>query len=154
MKILVPLLAVLGLLLGTSARAAGDGEEHHPHHLAVAFGAARYDNNFSEFLGLDYVNYRPDGWGVGGFYEEVHGDFDLQVWGILFSKKFGHGFKFNFGPGIERKIKKDKLLAIARFQLGYDWHFGHWSIGPIATVDLIESGNTTWYVGAAVGYGW
>ena len=59
-----------------------------------------------------------------------------------------------FGPGVERKLDKDKTLVLFRLQGGYDWHFGDWSLGPVATIDLIEDGNTTYYAGIAVGYGW
>ena len=135
-----------------NVQAAEDG--HHPHHFALAAGMAWHDSKNSEFIGADYIYSWENGWGVGGFYEEVDGDFDLQVIGLLFSRNFKSGWKFIFGPGVERKLDKDKSLALFRLQTGYDWHFGDWSLGPVATIDLIEDGNTTYYAGIAVGYGW
>ncbi len=142
-------------LWGPPVWAAEEGADgHHPHHVALATGIAWQDSKNSVYLGADYVYSWPSGWGVGGFYEEVDGDFDLQVIGLLFSRKIGHGWKFNFGPGMERKIKKNKNLLLFRLQGGYDWHSGHWSWGPQLTVDLIEDGHTTTYVGFSIGYGW
>ena len=132
--------------------AAEDG--HHPHHAALATGVSWHDSKSSVYLGADYVYSWENGWGVGGFYEEVNGDFDLQVIGLLVSRNFHNGWKFNFGPGVERKLDKDKTLALFRLQAGYDWHSGSWSWGPQLTVDLIEDGNTTYYAGFSVGYGW
>ena len=152
MKLITVALSLVLWLAACPIQAAEDG--HHPNHMAVATGAARYKNDWSAYIGIDYIRSRPDGWGVGGFYEEVDGDFDLQVIGLLFSKNFHNGWKFNFGPGLERKIKKDKYLAVFRSQVGYDWHSGQWSWGPQLTLDLIEDGNSTWYAGISLGYGW
>ena len=151
--LLILICLCLALTAPGNSLAAEDGE-HHSNHLAFGGGYAENNNKGSGYYGLDYINYRPDGWGVGGFYEEVDGDFDLQVIGLLFSRKWDSGWKFNFGPGIERKLEKDKYLALLRLQTGYDWHSGHWSWGPAATLDLIEDGNSTWYLGFVVGYGW
>ena len=151
-------LTFAGVVLASCSQpiwAADAGAEgHHPHHAALATGIAWQNSKSSAYLGADYVYSWPDGWGIGAFYEEVNGDFDLQVIGLLFSRKFGHGWKFNFGPGMERKIKKNKNLYLVRFQVGYDWHAGHWSWGPQLTVDWIEDDNTTTYLGFSVGYGW
>ena len=65
----------------------------------------------------------------------------------MISRKFHNGWKINFGPGVERKLDKDKTLALFRLQSGYDWHSGSWSWGPHLTVDLIEDDNTTYYAG-------
>lgn len=140
------------LLQSTGVNAAGGA--HHPHHIALATGIAWYDSKNSAYLGADYVYSWENGWGIGGFYEEVDGDFDLQVIGLLFSHNFHNGWKLNFGPGIEHKLKKNKNLTLFRVQTGYDWHSGSWSWGPQLTADLIEDDNTTYSAGFSVGYGW
>ena len=147
-------LLLIALLFTAVPVQASETEGHGHHHVAVGTGAVWLKSKSSVYLGVDYIYSWNERWGAGAYYEEVSGDFDLQVWGLLFNRKFGDGWKFNFGPGIERKIKKDKTLLLFRTQLGYDWHKGHWSFGPVVTVDLIEDGNTTYYAGVAVGYGW
>ena len=144
------------LLLGCTwtfdAVAAGEGG--HRHHVGAAAGYARHENENSTFVGLDYV-YRFGGgpWAAGVFYEEVFGDFDLQAWGVTGGYFFSNGFKLGAGIGAEYKIKKDKTLALVHITAGYDWHFGNWSVGPVATVDFIENGSQTYYLGLSAGYG-
>lgn len=150
-RLLIILYLVFSLLSFGVSAAEGD---HHPHHVALATGIAWYDSKNSVYLGADYVYSWENGWGVGGFYEEVNGDFELQVIGLLISRNFHNGWKLNFGPGVEHKIEKNKNLALFRVQTGYGWHSGGWSWGPDLTVDLIEDGNTTYYAGFSVGYGW
>ena len=146
-------LLLIGSLLPGLAAAAEDGK-HHPHHVALATGIAWYDSKTSAYLGADYIYSWSKAWGVGAYYEGVSGDFELQVIGLLFARKFPSGWKFNFGPGVERKLVEGKDLLTFRLQTGYDWHSGHWGWGPQFTVDLIEDGNTTYYLGFSVGYGW
>ena len=156
-KAIVSLFALpLGLTATNICMAAHDSyvDNHHPHHLALATGISWHDSKNSAYVGADYVHSWENGWGVGVFYEEVSGDFDLQVIGLLISRNFQNGWKLNFGPGVEHKLKKNKNLALFRLQTGYDWHSRHWSWGPQLTVDLIEDGNTTYYAGFSVGYGW
>ena len=129
-------------------------EVHQPHHLALAGGVGWHDSEDSAFLGIDYFYAVSNSWGLGAFYEEVNGDFDLQAWGVLAKASWGHGFSFAFGPGYEYKLAKDKTLFLFRLQGGYSWHFGSWSVGPVITADLIEDGNSTYYAGFTVGYGW
>ena len=110
---------ILGLVATPITWAAEDSHEGNHHHIALATGISWHDSKNSVYLGADYVYSRENGWGMGGFYEEVNGDFDLQVIGLLFSRNFHNGWKFNFGPGVERKLKKNKNLALFRLQTGY-----------------------------------
>ena len=149
---LVAIMLLLPVLMGIPpSQAADDG--HHPHHLAILGGVAEQNSEQSGYIGLDYSYRISDKWALGGFYEEVSGDFDLQVWGLFGMRYFESGWKIGAGPGIERKIKKDKLLGLLRLTGGYDWHFGKWSIGPVATYDLIETGENTSYLGLSFGFG-
>jgi len=144
---------LIGLLLELSAVAAIAADDHHPHHAAVATGAAWHGNESSSFIGVDYVYSFSSGITAGAFYEEVRGDFDLQAWGVLVGTSFDNGFKISAGPGAEYKLKKKKTLLLFRTTAGYDWHFGSWSLGPVVSYDLIEDESNTLYLGVAVGYG-
>ena len=148
-------LILIGLMCigwsGLSAHSAED--DHHPHHVAVAGGAAWHDDKNSAYLGADYVYSFQSGYTAGAFYEEVSGDFDLQAWGVLFGKNFSNGLKFSAGPGAEYKLKKKKTLRLVRTMAGYDWHFGNWSVGPVVSYDFIEDESNTVYMGVAVRFG-
>ena len=63
-----------------------------------------------------------------------------------------HSLRFIAGPGVEFTEKKNKFA----FRLGVSYLFslgGHWSLGPEAFLDLIETGENTWLLGVAIGYG-
>ena len=144
----------LCLLVFVSASSAASEEIHSTNHLAIAGGVGWHDSESSVFLGMDYVRSVSKLWGLGAFYEEVNGDFDLQAWGLLAKASWENGLSFAFGPGYEYKLAKDKTLFLFRLQGGYSWHSGSWSFGPVVTADLIEDGNSTFYAGFTVGYGW
>jgi len=140
------------VLLGSVSVIAAENE-HHPHHVGIAAGAARHDGKNSGFLGLDYTYRFPSDFAATVFYEEVRGNFDIQVFGVSFGKYFDNGWKAATGPGIETKLKNDKNLFLWHVTAGYDWHRGNWSFGPIATIDFIEDASNTFYLGFGVGYG-
>ena len=150
-QLLIALPILCSAFLSTVALAAEGG--HHPHHIAVVGGIAYHDSEESGYLGVEYSYRFSDRWSLGGFYEEVSGDFDLQVLGLVANRHFTSGWKIGAGPGIERKIKKNKDLLLLRLTGGYDWHLGNWSVGPTATYDVIEAGESTGYLGIAVGIG-
>jgi len=150
---LIPIFfLVLAVVFMITPSFAADGS-HHKHHVAVAGGLARNNDQSSGYLGVDYV-YRFSGpWAAGVFYEEVSGDFDIRAWGLTFGRYFDSGWKIGAGPGAEYKFKKNKTLALFHVSGGYDWHMGNWSIGPVATLDFIEGGEQTYYLGMSIGYG-
>ena len=145
------LLALAGSL-GASGAVAAEGERH-PHHVAVATGGAWHGSETSAFLGLDYAYTFENGYSAAIFIEQVRGDFDLAAYGLSFGKFFDNGFKFGTGPGFETKLKNDKTLFLWHVTVGYDWHFGSWSIGPVASYDFIEDASNTQYLGISIGYG-
>lgn len=128
-------------------------EGHHPHHVAIGYGYARHGSKDSDFVGVDYVYTFPSNITVGGYYEDVRGEFNIQAFGIEFGKKYASGFKFSFGPGVETKLKDDKNLLLFRTKVGFDWHHNRFSYGPFVSYDLIEDATDTLYLGVAVGYG-
>ena len=148
-------LALLTLVVGAgyvpAAFAAADGS--HPHHVAAAVGVARHNGKNSEFWGADYAYTFSNKVYVLGFYEQVRGEFNISAFGVLVGKHFGHGWKAAIGPGVETKLKSGKNLALLRTTIGYDWHNGSWSYGPVLNYDVIEDASDTLYLGFAVGYG-
>jgi hypothetical protein len=130
------------------------GENSHTHHTAIAGGVAWHDSKTSSYVGIDYIYRFKNNWGLGVFYEEVSGDFDVQAWGVSAGRFFDNGFKIGGGIGAEHKIKKNKTLGLVHLTTGYDWHRGNWTYGPIATLDFIEGGEQTYYLGFSLGYGW
>ena len=142
--------AVLALCLASPAWSADDA---HPHHIAAATGGAWHSGKSSVYFGLDYVYRFQNDFAVGVFIENVSGDFDLRAYGLTFGKFFSNGWKLGIGPGIEKKLKENKTLFLIHVTAGFDWHVGNWSIGPVASYDFIENNSNTFYLGAAVGYG-
>jgi len=144
--------AAASLFIGMAPLAISAGNEH-PHHIGIATGVARHHNENSAYLGVDYVYRFKNDYAAGVFFENVSGDFDLRAYGLMFGKYFANGFKVAAGPGVEKKIKKDKTLLLFHLSGGYDWHVDRWSIGPVATIDFIEDNSQTYYLGFGVGYG-
>ena len=68
-------------------------EVHQTHHLALAGGVGWHKSEDSAFLGIDYFYTVSNSWGLGAFYEEVNGDFNLQAWGVLAKVSWGHGVR-------------------------------------------------------------
>jgi len=143
--------AALGLLqLSVPAYAE---ENAHPHHVAVATGGAWNGSESSVFLGADYAYRFKNNFGAAIFLERVSGDFELLAYGISGGYFFDNGWKIAAGPGVEKKLKKNKTLLLFHVTTGYDWHIGNWSVGPVATYDFIENNTNTLYLGVSAGYG-
>lgn len=145
-KQLVAIIA--GVVTITSAVAAD-----HPHHVAVGTGGAWHDGKSSAYLGVDYAYTFDNGWSAAVFTEQVRGDFDIAAYGIAVGRFFESGWKFSTGPGMETKLKSNKNLFLWHVNVGYDWHIGNWSVGPMASFDYIEDASNTVYLGVSLGYG-
>ena len=102
MALAVGLLAVLP---AETSIAVEDG--HHPHHIAIAGGAARHNDENSGYLGVDYTYRFKNDYLVGAFAEEVSGDFNIRAFGLIFGRYFGDGWKVGTGPGVETKLKNN-----------------------------------------------
>ncbi len=149
---------VLVVLVGSGLLAApppalSADDNHHPHHVAIAGGVARHGNENSSYIGADYVYTFRNGYSAAVFVEQVRGDFNISAFGAAFGKFFDSGWKAFTGPGIETKLKNDKNLFLWHMTVGYDWHSGGWSFGPLAGYDFIEDASNTVYLGFSVGYG-
>ena len=138
-------------LLCLPSLAAEDGA--HPHHLAGTLGAGHHNGKNSEFWGADYAYTFSNDVYLAGFYEQVRGEFNIGAWGVQVGQRFDNGWRVAIGPGVETKLKTGKNLLLVRATVGYDWHRGNWSYGPILSYDAIEDVSNTVYLGLAVGYG-
>ena len=137
----------------TAPSLAAEGEGHHRHHVSVSGGLAINDSKTSGFVGVDYFYRFGEQWAAGVFFEEVSGDFEVRAWGFTVGRHFNSGWKVGAGAGAEYKFDKDQTLGLVHISAAYDWHRGNWTIGPTATIDFIEGGHQTYYLGLAVGYG-
>lgn len=133
------------------ALAADDG--NRPQHLAATAGIARHNGKHSEFWGVDYAYTFSNQVYLLGFYEQVRGEFDISAYGLQVGKRFGSRWSVGVGPGIETKLKSGEKLALLRTTIGYGWHRGSWSYGPILSYDIIEDVSDTLYLGFTVGFG-
>lgn len=153
-----PLLALLLALAPTGALADDDahgGHDDHRHHLAVALGGA-FKNEAPKsalFVGVDYEYRINPTWGVGGYYEETIGDFDLQALGLLVYVHPTDGLKLAVGLAVERKFGTTKDKALVRLMAAYDWHVGQVTMGPMVAWDLIEDQTNVVYAGFGLGFG-
>lgn len=153
-------VAILALVLAPGPAAADDdahagGHDPHHHHLAVAGGAAfkAEKPKSAWFLGVDYEYRFNPKIGLGGYYEETLGDFNLQALGIMLFFHPTESLKLAAGGGVERKLGGGHDKALIRFQVAYDFHAGQVTYGPMAAWDLIEDQSNVVYVGFGVGFG-
>ena len=151
------LLLASVLLAAATPAVAADGGHHDPHHhhLAVAGGVAHKAEKPKSawFLGVDY-EYRLNATvGLGAYYEETLGDFDLQALGVMLFVHPTDGLKLGVGAAVERKFGESKNKALIRLQVAYDFHAGSVTYGPMAAWDLIEDQSNVVYVGFGVGFG-
>ena len=147
----VALLCVAWACIAVAPAAAEEGA--HPHHIAISTGIGSHGSKTSGYLGLDYAYTFGNGISAAVFVEQVRGDFDLNAYGLAVGKSFSNGWKMSTGPGVETKLKNNKKLFLWHFDVGYDWHFGNWSVGPIASFDFIDDASNTTYLGVSIGYG-
>ena len=91
--------------------------------------------------------------GIGAYYEETYGDFELGAAGVLLVAHPVGGLKLGLGGGLERKLAGGKKKALIKTLVGYDFHVGKLSIGPMAALDFIEDHTHVFYAGIALGIG-
>ena len=144
---------IVVFLTSPVAPVSAEDQERHRHHIGVAGGATFHGSESAAYLGFDYVYTFDNGYAAAVFVEQVRGDFDLAAYGLSFGKFFSNGWKVATGPGIETKLKEEKNLFLWHFTAGYDWRFGRWTVGPVASYDYIEDASNTAYFGLGVGYG-
>ena len=150
-----PLLALAFLAIPAPVPAADDGHADHRHHLAVAGGVAYKAEKPKSawFLGLDYEYRLNPTLGLGAYYEETLGDFDLQALGVMLFVHPTDGLKLGVGAAVERKFGENKRKALIRLKAAYDFHAGSVTWGPMAAWDLIEDQSNVVYVGIGIGFG-
>ena len=153
-RTIFPALTLAILALANPLRAADAGHHDHHHHVAVAGGGAFKGEKPKSawFLGLEYEYRFNPKFGIGVYYEETLGDFDLQAFGGLLIWHPTSGLKLATGAAVERKFGERKNKALIRLQVAYDFHSGNVSYGPMFAWDLIEDQTNVIYLGFGVGF--
>jgi len=143
MRKFITCLLTIAALGGTAH--AGD----HPHHAALFVGATTTDAETRPTVGVDYA-YRFGLLSVGGLVDAAFGDHTtLIVAPVLFVHPAG-GLKIGVAPGLETDF--DHAVFVIRGTMGYDFHVGALSVGPVVSVDYAD-GHVAFVYGAGVGIG-
>jgi len=132
---------------------AADDHDWHKHHIAGLAGATLKSSKTQPFIGLEYEYRFSERFGIGAYYEEVLDNIDLQAFGLLLTYHPDNHWKIFGGPAVERKIDDTKNKLLVKFAVGYDFHVGHWSHGPVIAVDFVEDYHQVGYLGWTLGYG-
>lgn len=158
---LVVLLWLAVSVIPVAADEPGTTEDHaesHAHHLALFAGLGveskeGHEDHEGFAIGLEYEFRWNRRWGIGAVVEGLGQDTVRNVLVVVpMSFHPGGGWRLIIGPGMEFTPKKDKLAL--RLGAGHNFHIGGtWSLSPEVFLDLIETGETTWVAGVAVGYG-
>ena len=149
-SLLVATVAVIALS-GTSASAAGQGDELKRHVPGVFIGATRGAGETDISVGLEY-EFRATKWiGFGAVAEWApgahHGDGTSLYLGAIHVHPIG-GLRLTAGYGVEdvhdEKKKRAAGLSPSKnedvFRLGaaYDFHAGDFGIAPTVNLDFID----------------
>jgi uncharacterized protein YhjY with autotransporter beta-barrel domain len=153
-SLLTALLILISLqLLFPAPVVAAEAHDWHQHHVSALFGAARKSSKTQPFVGLDYEYRYNDHFGFGAYYEEVWDNIDLQAFGFLLTYHPDNHWKIFGGPAVERKLDSEESKLLMKVAVGYDFHVGDWSHGPVVAVDFVEDNHQVGYLGWTVGYG-
>jgi len=128
-------------------------EGTHPHHFAVLLGATTVHGETHPTVGADYIYWLPvldRRLGLSPLVDLVLGEPRELLFGLGVAMRAPWGLRLTLAP----------VLALAdghrawggRVNVGYDLHFGHFSVGPVLDADLFAE-NTAYVYGLAVGYG-
>lgn len=128
-------------------------EGTHPHHFAVLLGATTVHGETHPTVGADYVYWLPvldRRLGLSPLVDLVLGEPRELLVGLGVAMRAPWGLRLTLAP----------VLAMAgghrawggRVNVGYDLHFGHFSVGPVLDADFFAE-NTAYVYGLAVGYG-
>ena len=132
---------------------AAEERDLHRHHVSALFGASLKSSKTQPFGGLEYEYRYNDRIGFGAYYEEIWDNIDLQAFGFLFTYHPDKHWKIFGGPGIERKLDEEKNKFLLKVAVGYDFHLGGLSHGPLLAVDFVEDYHQVGYLGWGIGYG-
>lgn len=139
------LVGLLTMSLASTAKA-----EHH-HHISLFAGATHAEEISYGTYGLDYEYHLTPQWSLGVGYESIATDPSTTVATIFVAYHFDQNLKFIAGIGQESIDGESEGLQ--RLGIGYDFHFGEFTLGPVVAYDFLENGHTGVEYGLAYGYG-
>ena len=148
-RVCLGLMFMLVFAPRAAAEEAEHGAHHHKNHVGVFGGLTheRRDNGFA--LGLDYGRKISDSFSIGVFAERTWGDFDFDVYGILFAYHVDR-WSWIIGPGIEDSQFGNERLW--RLGFGYDFDIGKATLTPNFYIDNVD-GEQVYVLGVALGHG-
>lgn len=147
----------------------GHGSHHHKHHMALFNGATTsFGHHFTAYsTGLDYEYRLADFFGTGFMAEVVHAATREYIAGIPFFIHPYKGFKIIAAPVVmvsehqeievvhhkaaETTNEQEAQLGV-RLGVGYDFHLGRFSAGPVVNYDFINNMGSAVY-GISIGIG-
>ena len=136
------------------------------HEVMIFVGSTDDRGTWAETLGAEYGYGFMDNYSVGVFFDRAAGDIRSTVVGLSCWANVVKGFVVMFGPGVEYLDEAhaeegdhgtdgeegSKRSFLARFGVGYSFHFGkRYTILPVVHADFVE-GKVVWVTGVNVGF--
>ena len=136
------------------------------HEVMIFVGSTDDRGTWAETLGAEYGYGFMDNYSVGVFFDRAAGDIRSTVVGLACWANLVKGFVVMFGPGVEYLDEAhaeegdhgtdgeegSKRSFLARFGVGYSFHFGkRYTILPVVHADFVE-GKVVWVTGVNVGF--
>lgn len=131
----------------------GDDPHHTRRHLALFFGATRFEGHARFTLGGDFeyrLGFAKNKFGVGALAETTFGDHPATIVGGALFVHPVKSIKVILAPGVEFSHGHREFLF--RSGLGYDLHVGQASVTPSVSLDFV-SGHVVQVYGVSVGLG-
>jgi len=147
-----------------SAHAEAKPEHHeathdaaHAHHLSLFVGATTLKGHTHPTLGADYIYWLPVVNRRVGLSPLVDVAFSahLEVLaGLGVAMRAPWGLRLTVAPALVAVREEDAWHRhfVGRVNVGYDLHFGHFSLGPVVDADF-GADHTAYVYGVAGGYG-
>ncbi len=155
--------ATSGFAGGSHGGMGGHGDTmggHGNNHAALFVGMTKASKSTDATVGIEYEYRLPvldNMLGVGVVVERIFADDTATVYVIGAVVHPWKALKLNASIGQERiedykKGGTKKIKKVARVGVGYDFHYGDWSYGPVYNLDTV-GGKTVHVLGVAVGMG-
>jgi len=136
---------------------AGAHDGPHAHHLSLFLGATTLEGHTHPTVGADYIYWLPVVDRRVGLSPLVDVAFSahLEVLaGLGVAMRAPWGLRLTVAPALVAVHEEDgwHRHIVGRVNMGYDLHFGHFSLGPVVDADF-GADHTAYVYGVAGGYG-